>query len=186
MIKLKKLVCPSCGANLNEHKGSNITYCEYCGAKVMIDDDSNTTHTINKNVKVEQTYHIRRTDDADVIRAGNEIEKDKQNFKQVLVIWGGLFSIILAIVLFFVIRGCVAQNTGQLNAGYYKDLVGKNYKTVEAHFEAAGFKNIELVDLNDSIFFNDGVVDTISVGGNTTFETIDWFDPDVTVVISYH
>ena len=54
--------------------------------------------------------------------------------------------------------------------------------------QAAGFTNIELIDLDDSglAFWTEDKVDTISVGGDTSFESTDWFDPDTKVVISYH
>ena len=67
-------------------------------------------------------------------------------------------------------------------------MVGEDYKTVEAHFESAGFTNIELIDLNDSgvTFWNNEKVESISVGGNTRFNSSDYFQPDTKVVISYH
>ena len=82
----------------------------------------------------------------------------------------------------------LAQHEGKINAGYYKDLVGEKYETVEAHFEAAGFTNIELIDLDDAgiSFWKNGEVEIISVGGNTSFDSADWFEPDTRVVISYH
>lgn len=40
-----------------------------------------------------------------------------------------------------------AVSEGKISAGYYRDLIGEDYKTVEAHFESAGFTNIELIDL---------------------------------------
>jgi len=82
----------------------------------------------------------------------------------------------------------IAQSEGKISAGYYGDLVGKNYETVEAHFEAAGFTDIELIDLNDAGigFWNDGKVEIISVGGDSSFDSTDWFLPDTKVVISYH
>ena len=67
-------------------------------------------------------------------------------------------------------------------------MVGEDYKTVEAHFRAAGFTNIELIDLDDAgiAFWNEGKVETISVGGDTSFDSLDFFDPNTKVVISYH
>lgn len=67
-------------------------------------------------------------------------------------------------------------------------MIGEDYKVVVAHFEAAGFTNIELIDLDDSgiAFWKSEKVEMISIGGNTDFETTDWFSPDTKVVISYH
>lgn len=94
-----------------------------------------------------------------------------------ILIFGGLF-----------LNKAVNKGSGKINAGYYRDLVGEDYKTVEAHFEAAGFTNIELIDLDDAgiVFWRNDKVETISIGGNTQFESTDWFDPDTKVVISYH
>ena len=67
-------------------------------------------------------------------------------------------------------------------------MIGEDYKVVVAHFEAAGFTNIELIDLDVSgtAFWKSEKVEMISIGGNTDFETTDWFSPDTKVVISYH
>lgn len=82
----------------------------------------------------------------------------------------------------------IAKNEGKISAGCYRELVGEDYKTVKAHFKAAGFTNIDLIDLDDSglMFWNDGKVETISVGGDMDFDSLDWFEPDVKVIISYH
>ena len=94
----------------------------------------------------------------------------------------------LWVVLYFSISKGVAKSQGKIQAGYYKDLIGQDNKTVIAHFEAAGFENIEVIDLNDSgiAFWTDGEVVTISVGGDTNFDTFDWFEPDTKVIISHH
>ena len=58
----------------------------------------------------------------------------------------------------------------------------------DAKLDAAGFTNVELIDLDDSegLFWIDGKIEAISVGSDTLFESTDWFDPDTNVVISYH
>ena len=81
-----------------------------------------------------------------------------------------------------------ADKQGKISAGYYKDLIGEDYQAVEAHFRAAGFTDIELIDQDDSglAFWKDGKVTLISVGGNTSFSSTDYFSPDTKVIISYH
>ena len=182
-MKLKTLKCPGCNANVEIEKGREFLFCKYCGCKILFDDEKQE-YTINKNINI----HKRFTNDADVIRAKHEASKDTQNFKQFLISIGLLLLIPIAISLWMHFNKVIAQNEGKINAGYYRDLVGKDYETVESHFEAAGFENIELIDLNDAglAFWNNGKVDTISIGGNTDFESTDWFDPDTKVVISYH
>ena len=110
-------------------------------------------------------------------------------------------SLIAAIVLLLIVAlipACIlfgmhlhkenAKAQGKVSAGYYRDLIGKDYEAVEAHFRAAGFTDIELIDLDDSglLFWRDGKVEMIFIGGDTDFESTDYFDPTTKVVISYH
>ena len=72
-------------------------------------------------------------------------------------------------------------------AGSYQDYIEKDYKGVVALFEAAGFTNIQAIDLHDAgiRFWDNGEVVSVSIGGDTYFERSDYFSPDVKVVISY-
>lgn len=186
-MKLRALKCPECRANLEIEEDRTMCYCQYCGCKIILDDEKQET-TINKNINVTKsiTHNKRHIDDADVIRAKSEATKDSRKF------WGSLVSLgillLMAIAGFIWLNPSTEQSEGEISAGYYGDLIGKNYETVEAHFEAAGFSNIELIDLNDSgiLFWKNDKVETISVGGDTSFDSLDWFLPDTKVVISYH
>lgn len=186
-MKLRALKCPECNAKLEIEDDLKVCFCKYCGCQIALDAEKQE-YTINKNININKTVHKRYTNDADVIRAKNEASKENRDFAQGLISLG-----ILCLIPIFIFGGqflndAVNQGKGKINAGYYGDLVGKDYQTVEAHFEAAGFTNIELVDLDDSglAFWTEGKVDTISVGGDTSFDSIDWFYPDTKVVISYH
>lgn len=188
-MKLRVLKCPECGANLEVEEGRTSCYCQYCGCKIVFDDEKREM-TINKNIQVTKniSHSKRYINEADIIRAKSAASKDSRAFKQVMILWGVLLLIPIAISFGLFLNKFIAQSEGKLNAGYYKDLIGQSYETVVAHFEAAGFTDIELIDLDDSgiAFWNNGKVEMISVGGNTDFETIDWFSPDTKVVISYH
>ncbi len=188
-MKLKVLKCPECRANIEIEEGRNFCFCDYCGCKIILDAEKYET-TINKNINI--TKNINKTsryiDDAEVVRIITEDKKDKRSYIFIAVWFGVLALIILSINLYFVIAPKVAESQGKISAGYYRDLVDEDYKVVESHFEAAGFTNIELIDLDDSgiAFWNDGEVETISVGGDTDFESHNYFHPDTKVVISYH
>lgn len=188
-MKLHKLTCTNCNGILDMKidDGTTSVFCPYCGQKFLIDDE-NRKVTINKNININKTIHNRYTDDADVIRAKNEASKDSRDFKQVLILIGIMFLIPVLIFSESFFSKAFNQGQGKINAGFYRDLIGKDYQTVESHFETAGFTNIELIDLNDSglAFWSEGKVDTISVGGDTAFDSSDWFSPDTKVVISYH
>ena len=184
-MKLYKLTCPNCKGTL---KIEDVSYsktisCPYCKQEFYF-DNGKKEYTINKNVNINKKY----IDEAEVIRAQNEASEDSRNFKQ-LLIWIGIL-LLIPIIMFLgsLIGKTIQQLNGNITAGSYEELIGKDYKTVEAHFRSAGFNNIELIDLNDSgiAFWNDGKVNTISIGGKTNFYSTDWFKPDTKIVISYH
>ena len=186
-MNMKTIECPYCGASIEvDIQGRDSVFCNYCGKQMALNDENSITKNIN--IKKDIKVHKRYTDDADVIRAQTEAKENKNALITFAAIMGA-FALIAALCL-----GVPAlikagnENAGNISAGYYQDLVGEDYKTVEAHFRAAGFTNIELIDLNDSgiAFWNEGKVETISVGGDTSFDSLDFFDPNTKVVISYH
>ena len=187
-MKAKVIRCPNCGAPIDANiKGRNSIFCSYCGHQIYLDDEKRE-YTLNKNININKNVHYQYTNDAEVIKANNTDKENKRSWIALLVCLAILIGIAVVPALVMSINERVAQNEGKISAGYYGDLVGKDYQTVEAHFKAAGFNNIELINLNDSgiAFWNKGKVDTISVGGDTSFDSTDFFDPDTKVVISYH
>ena len=187
-MKTEDLKCPCCGAVIDiDIRGRTNIFCSYCGRQIFLDDEKQE-FTYNKNINVKKTVNNIFTDEAEVIRAKSEGQKDKREMVWFAVIMGTLF---LMVVLSLTVPAVIKANNerlGKISAGNYSDLVGEDYRTVEAHFRAAGFTNIELIDLDDSgiAFWNNGKVKTISVGGNTSFSTFDYFDSDVKIVISYY
>ena len=188
-MKLHKLNCPNCGGmlELKVSNDSDYIFCPYCGQQFFV-DEGKKTYTINQNIKVEKTIHNRYTNDAEVIKARNKEKEDKRSILLVFVGIALLLGMAVVPSLVMDLNEKVARNEGKISAGFYRDLLGKDYETVEAHFESAGFTNIELIDLNDSglAFWNAGKVETISIGGDTSFDSTDFYDPDTKVVISYH
>lgn len=176
--------CHACGASINGR------FCSYCGTQVPNNDK---TITLNKNININKQVDINKnykyTDEAKVLK-----EKNKANEYKALTIC--VIALLLFISFLFIMLANlpesnndeIEQSLGKISAGYYNDLIGKDFRTVEAHFKSAGFTNIELIDLDDSglAFWNDGKVVSISVGGKTSFNESDWFYPDTKVVISYH
>lgn len=160
-------------------------FCRYCGNKIFLDDEQQVI-TINKNVHVEHT-NIR----IDEAKLTHEYYKDKKEKRELIVgLCGGLLAILLflSFILYFPISEKIAASAGKISAGYYADLIGQDYKSVVAHFESAGFENIEVIDLDDSgiLFWKEGKVEAISVAGDTDFESHNYFQPDAKVVISHH
>ncbi len=60
MIRMVSLKCPECGANVSIEEERKHCFCQYCGTKIIMDDDS-TTHI------------YRRVDEARIKEA--EVEK---------------------------------------------------------------------------------------------------------------
>ena len=180
-MKLNKLICPNCNAQLNIklENGEEEIFCPYCGQKFLIDDEKKMINiNINKST----------VDEAKIIREKNKEKEDKRNFVVLIITF--LISILTLVIIWGgpQINKIVAEKEGKISAGSYIELIGKDYKSVEAHLKAAGFTNIELIDLNDSgiMFWNNGKVETISIGGNTSFDTTSYFNKDIKIIISYH
>ena len=188
-MNLHVLKCPECNSNLEIEEGCTSCYCRFCGCKIILSDDTKGA-TFNKSIHIikDISYTTRHIDEANVIRAKSEASKDSRDFKQLIILLGIMLLIPVAMLLGLTLNKFIADSEGKINAGYYRDLIGEDYESVAAHFEAAGFTNIELIDLEDSgiAFWTNGKVEMISIGGNTDFETTDWFSPDTKVVISYH
>lgn len=91
-------------------------------------------------------------------------------------------------LLIFNISGSIAKRQGKIQAGFYRDYLNQNYEVVEKQMEAAGFTNIEIIDLNDPGLFGGkkDKVKSVSVAGNSSFDSTDWFSPDDKVIISHH
>lgn len=188
-MKIHKLNCPNCNGILDMKIAENASslFCPYCGQQFMLDDEKKE-YTINKNINIKKSIHNRYTDDAEVIKAMNKDKGDKRRYLMILVCFA--ISIGMAVVpsLIMNMNEKKAVSEGKISAGFYRDLIGKDYETVEAHFESAGFTNIELIDLDDAglAIWKNEKVETISVGGDTSFDSTDFFDKDTKVVISYH
>ena len=67
-MKVIQLKCPACGATFDISEDRTNFFCQYCGTKLHLDDESKTIH-INHRIdhKIEQT--IRNVDEAAVREA---------------------------------------------------------------------------------------------------------------------
>lgn len=96
-MKLRVLKCPECRANIEITEGRNYCYCQYCGCKIMLDDEKTET-TYNKNININKntTNTQRYINDAEVIKAKSEAEENKR---------GIVIGIVVAIACFAVFFG---------------------------------------------------------------------------------
>ena len=76
---------------------------------------------------------------------------------------------------------------GMVSAGYASSYEKENYEYVVTQFEDLGFTNIETIDLDDAGFRKKkNTVESVSIGGNSSFGEDDYFSLDTRVVITYH
>lgn len=77
----------------------------------------------------------------------NRDKKDKRDNLVVLVCFLLLICMVAIPIIIMSINKKVATNEGKISAGYYKDLVGEDYRIVEAHFEAFSANKGSNIDL---------------------------------------
>lgn len=110
------LTCPKCGANLSVEAGRDILFCEYCGAKILLNDEN--TYTIRNvdeaKIKQAETDRIVRIKQMEI--AEKKAEAAQKNLKLKIKI-----SLILAVVgiLMMVIGYMLGGATGNSDSGFY-------------------------------------------------------------------
>lgn len=104
MKSLLALKCPSCKGNLSVEEGREFTFCQFCGTKILLND--------------ENRYTYRHIDDAEVKRAENErmallsemeLENNQRTSRIIFIVFW------LVISLFFVIFGAIISSDSQRN-----------------------------------------------------------------------
>lgn len=208
MIKTVACRCPHCNADLKIDPKREFMFCECCGAKLLIDDETvhiETTQNMNYNVTENYNRTERKIDEARIQknasrerlareRMAQKNEKSKGVRKTVIII---LFSVIgtffLVMFLAFLpdisysIKKNVPGNIAIQN--WYLDYMGENYKGVVASLEAMGFENIEVIPLEDltpDSLEGENTVKSISIAGDYNFISKDIFKKTDKVVITYH
>lgn len=184
-MKLNKISCPNCGGVIkSDIKDRTFVFCNYCGYQIEVDREINETIFTN-NINI----HNRYTNDAEVIHEQNEYKLKISENKISLIILAIILTIaIIPPIYLFIINPIAAKCQGKISAGNYYDYVDKDYKTVKATLKGAGFTNIEVIDRNDYglLFWQDDEVTSVSIGGNSKFESTDYFKKNAKVVITHH
>lgn len=189
-IQLNGLVCPSCGAGINMNlNGRTTVFCPYCGIQIAVNDGSTT---INHNININERY----TNDAAVEmehRIDKENERQHKERKRALIVFVAFYAFLLGVGFYFATEEeretRKSIRAGMIQAGQSSsEMEGKNYNAVLEQLEAAGFTEIKTIDLDDAGWFKNksDTVDSVSIGGDTSFEDTDFFEPDAKVVITYH
>ena len=182
-MKLEGMVCPKCRSPLSFTDDKDYCFCSYCGTQVY------------KSADFTQNYTYRKVDEARIKEAEvkKEIEmaklKASNRLDKTFLIYIICFAAFILIMLGqHFVSATLNERKGLISAGSYKDYTYENYDVVYKQFEAMGFTNIELVDLDDAGVLT-GEVDTVksvSIGGDDSFTDFDYFSKDEKVTIIYH
>lgn len=212
-VEFISVKCPSCGADLSVEHGRGITYCNYCGTKIMIQNDREHVYrSIDeariKEVESEQLLRLREL----------EIEeKDKERERKTrYVAFGIAFAFLLGgafIAIFNETAGMFGILIAMMIAAYtipfsqkkkrrilsndhqvqISDKMSrwqdKNYNTISMLFRTAGFVNVTEIPLHDLNMFNqmkNGQIEEVMINGEDDFDEGDIFSKDAKVMITYH
>ena len=194
-MKLHKLTCPNCDGVLNMEISGNTekVFCPYCGQQFYIDHEKKEftfNKNVNKNINIKKQieYTNRTIDDADVIRAKAEAHDKKYGMLNAFVPLFLVMLICFGMLAGLEIKKRSAERNGLISVGSSDDYVGEKYEAVVEQFEALGFTNITTVDLDDAglAFWKADTVKSVSIGGDTSISSDEYFDKTEPVIISYH
>lgn len=185
MSKLTPLICPACGAKLNEDK--NVRFCPYCGTTLK--EEADVTVNINKTIKKETIDHTEIA----------KMEYDERMQKR-FIKWVPVLAAIVAVVaiLVFVVSPKIeemnrrsnlkkAAEQGLVCAGDSSEYKEENYQTTVKKLEGFGFTNVtaEKLKRDQWHILYKGLVEEVIVDGKSEFTYSDYFEPDVEVTVMY-
>lgn len=117
MIKTISLKCPECNASLSVDEELKQCFCQYCGAKILIDDGS-TTHTYRqvdeariKEAEVKQLLELKKLEIEEAKRIAKENSK-KNKIKLAAT------SVVVGIII-FVVGEFLGYQSGDGDSPFY-------------------------------------------------------------------
>ena len=98
-MKTISVKCPDCGAVLELEEGRTVYYCQYCGAKVLLDDEA------DRHVYVDEA-RIKEAEVKEKIRLKElELELEKRNDEKkskAFKIKASIVAIVIAVILMLI------------------------------------------------------------------------------------
>lgn len=215
-VKFTSVKCPDCGAVLPIEEGRNQVFCSYCGSKIIMTNENEYVyrHIDEAEIKQAETERILKLKKMEMIEKKNEEAAKIKRIKIKLTIVLGILSVIfigmgyVGINYGLIMPGlicCIIMAYMWLLGDNQDDDSGfgdkikvpkavfdyedKNYVTMEALFESAGFTNVKSIPLNDlavGLLKKPGVVESIMINGQPVSYVRRRFLPNAAVVISYH
>lgn len=116
-IKFTSIKCPGCGATINNiEEDSNETYCPYCGAKILINNENeyvyrNIDEAAVKQAETDRIVKLKQMEIAEKERESNgRIKATKLKLALALGIIG---------IIFLIIGNVIAVAPGDPNSNFY-------------------------------------------------------------------
>ncbi|MBR6229492.1 MAG: hypothetical protein IKQ97_07125 [Eubacterium sp.] len=218
------ITCNNCGSVLHIETGRNTFFCEFCGAKIIIDDGvKRSEHIIHKvdearleELRFKKEKYERDLKEKERQREIERAEKEEKR-KQDLILQEMMIKqrkrektaeTVTTIALLFLLGGMLLfsiyhmdksekerkaeeaamQAAGMIHAGSSSDYLDKDYEGVIKQFEELGFEDIQAIDIGDEGFLwkDKGKVESVSIAGDSSFSSSDFFYLSDKVIISYH
>ncbi len=95
MSKVQELECPSCGAPLRFDEKKGLYYCEYCGNKMLIDDEYIRKYRLER-AKIDQ----RAREYDDTVRRDEQYEEKRAQWEKLRLRWIALMGLFFAPLFF--------------------------------------------------------------------------------------
>ena len=196
-MKLITLECPNCHASLEVDGDMSVAYCQYCGTKLLLADESiKINATINHNIRDEtKIQELKTKQEVKLAKLKYKAERDRLTRK--IIIGWIIFALVGAIGMvayesisehMYKHKIEVMAEEGRFTIGDHTELEGKKHKGIVKLLKGAGFTDIEEVHLDDKSFLSlgNGKVESVSINGNTVFSKNDFWDGSEHVVVTYH
>lgn len=205
-MKVYKINCPSCKAELDVEKGQEKVKCKYCNSNIHVDDETKKveiTKTINRNNKDETKVKEIESKEKLKLKQMELEEKRKENVAKFIVIGIVTVSIVFATVglITFIWENIeeykeeekYEKEQEEREKNYrkipisMKDAKGEDYKIIVKQFNDAGFTNVEILERKDLIVnLRVGEVEKITINGDEEFMKGQEIRKDSKIVIYYH
>lgn len=151
-MKIVKLKCPECNASLEINSDLDNIICNYCGAKITIEDENETKteriiRRLGNELKKSRNYYSSN-EYKERLKIKNE--QDLKALKQVGILFGGLILMVI-IILIFVPETTKEILTCELNDKEYIIIIEKEKELTCANCGEALLQefNEKYLDKND-------------------------------------
>lgn len=111
-MKAKEIKCSNCGANVEIEEGQQVQSCKFCGNKILLNDENNTTTTTNYNHRYIDEARIKEIETEKELKIKAEEHKQKQEADRKRLNLYLLIAWIASMVLFLFISFFTMDSVG--------------------------------------------------------------------------